>query len=77
MKYNPPLSFSCGALYTVFPRQLARFPDIKVADVWIKESEAWDLHLHHNLNDLETLERAALSQLLFSVRFQLSPDFWI
>lgn len=70
---------SCCALSIVFPClfRLARFLDIMVADVWIEEFEAWDLHRCHDLSDLETLEWVALSQFLFSVRFRLSLDFWI
>ena len=33
--------------------------------------------LHHNVNDLETLEWASLSHLLFSVKFHHAPDPWI
>lgn len=42
--------------------------------MWLVDSKAWDLHLRQNLNDLKTLEKASLSQLLFSIKFRLSPD---
>lgn len=44
--------------------------------MWLEGSEPWNLCLRRNFNDLKTLEWASLLQLLFSVRFRLSPDSW-
>lgn len=59
----------------VFPRlfRLAHYPDIKVANVWIADTEAGDSRLGWNLNELETIEWASLSKL-FTVKICASPD---
>lgn len=56
---------------------LALHPDDTVADVWSASSEAWDLRLRRNLNDMEIFEWASLSCHLSSVRLRASTDAWI
>ena len=63
---------SCYVFYVAF-LWLGCFPDIKVAEVWRVDFEAWDLCFCLNCFEPETVERASLSQLLFSVIFCLAP----
>ena len=47
-----------------------------MANVWIDGSNSWDLHLLHNLNDLEISEWATLSHNLSFVRICTTSDTW-
>lgn len=61
------------SICTAFPHlfRLTRSHDARVVDVWVQDTEAWDLQLCQNLNDLESIEWAALSLLLPSVHLRL------
>lgn len=52
---------SCGIISTTFPClfRLARHLDDTMVDVWSAGTEAWDLRLRRNLNDLEISEWAS------------------
>lgn len=61
----------CGTFGTVFPHlyRLTSNPDATVAEVWMAATSAWDLCLHPNLNDLETIKWFKPSHILSSVHW--------